>query len=454
MLEKIKSLAPEITAQDKKITIISHYDTDGICSAAIMAKALERLDKNFSVKIIKQLEKEIIKNLPKDRILIFLDLGSGNLEHINKLKNIIYIIDHHEIEENPNLAENIKIINPHLYNKENLCGACLTYLFAKEISNENKDLANLAVIGMVGDLLEKNIGKIGNSIINDAEMLIKKGLLLYPATRPLNKTLEFNSAMFIPGVTGSSTGSINLLREAGIEKKNGEYKNLIELNEEEMSKLITGILLRRNEKNIEDFIGNIYLVKFFNQLEDARELSAMINACSRLDHSNVAFSLCLGSKKARKKAEKIYANYKQHLISGLNCVSNLKTSKSRDFDSRQKSNISEKIEGDNYVIINAKNNIKDTIIGTIASILSMSSYYKEGTAIITMAHNKDKIKISARIAGRNGRNIREVLDSVAKEVGGESGGHAMAAGCLIHKSKEKEFIDLLQKRLEVELIKI
>lgn len=439
MLSKIRSLAEKFLKQteNKKIQIISHHDTDGISSAAIMATALQKLDKNFSVKIVKQLEKEVIKSLPKDAVLIFLDLGSGSIEQLSELSNEIYILDHHEIGKDIKLADNINIINPHLCEGEDLCGACLAYLFVKEISKENKSLANLAVIGMVGDMLEKNIGKIGNSIINDGEMVIKRGLLLYPATRPLNKTLEFSSAMFIPGVTGSSNGAINLLREVGIEKKDGSYKSLIELNEDEMSKLITAILLRRNNKDIDDFIGNIYLIKIFNKLEDSRELSAMINACSRLEHSNIALSLCMGSKEARKKAEGIYADYKQHLISGLNFVSN-----------------SQKIEGNNYIIINAQNNIKDTVIGTIASILSMSAVYKEGTAIITMAHNLDKIKISGRIVGRNGRNIREILDSVVERIGGESGGHAFAAGCLISKEKETEFIELLKKSLEIELVKI
>jgi len=414
MLEKISRSVKKFLEQRKsnKIQIISHHDTDGICSAAIMASALQRLDKDFSVKIIKQLEKEIIESLPKNHLLLFLDLGSGNIEELNKLKNEIYIIDHHEIKKDIELRESLNVINPHLHNEEALCGAGLTYLFVKEMNKDNKDLANLAIMGMVGDMLDKNIGKIGNSIVNDAEMVIKRGLLLYPATRPINKVLEFSSSMFIPGVTGSPTGAINLLRDIGIERKEGRYKNLIELNEDEMSKLITAILLRRNNEDISDFIGNIYLVKFSNRLEDARELSAMINACSRLGHGH---------------------------ISGLNFVSNLK-----------------KIEGNNYVIINAKNNIKDTVIGTIASILSMSSVYKEGTIIVTMADSEEKIKISARVAGRkgNGRNIREILDSVTGEVGGESGGHALAAGCLIEKTKGKEFIELLKKRLEIELVKI
>ena len=438
MLKKIGELTEKFLKEsaNKKILVISHHDTDGITSAAIFASALQRLDKDFSIKVLKNLEKEYIEKIPKEPILVFLDLGSASINLLEKLKNEIYIIDHHEIPRN---SEKINIINPHLYGEEDLSGSCLTYLFVKEIDKENKDLANLAIIGMVGDLLEKNIGKIGNIIVNDAEMIIKKGLLLYPATRPLNKALEFSSSIIIPGVTGSSTGAINLLRETGIGITDKGYKSLIELDEDEMSKLITSVLLRKGGEDIDNFIGNIYLVKFFNRLEDARELSATINACSRLERSSTALSLCMGSKEARKKAEKIYASYKQHLIAGLNFISN-----------------SKKIEGDNYVIINAKSNIKDTIIGTLASILSMSSIYKDGTTIVTMARNKDKIKVSARISGRNGnsKNIREILDSVIGEIGGESGGHALAAGCLISLKKEREFIETLKKKLEFELVKI
>jgi len=438
MLKKIGELTEKFLkdSEDKKILVMSHHDTDGITSAAIFAYALQRLDKDFSIKIVKQLEKEFIEKLPEEPILVFLDLGSGSLDSLEKLKNKVYVLDHHDISRD---SKKINIINPHLHDEEALSGSCLTYLFVKEINKENKDLANLAIIGMVGDLLEKNIGKIGNTIINDTEMVIKKGLLLYPATRPLNKALEYSSSIFIPGVTGSSTGAINMLREIGIGTTNKGYKSLIELDEDEMSKLITAILLRKEQKDMNKFIGNIYLVKFFNRLEDAREMSATINACSRLERSHTALSLCMGNKESRKKAEKIYTTYKQHLIAGLNFITN-----------------SKKIEGNNYVIINAESNIKDTIIGTLASIISMSSVYKEGTVIITMAHNKDKIKVSARISGRNGnsRNIREVLDSVIEEIGGESGGHALAAGCLISLKKEREFIEALKKKLEFELVKI
>ena len=77
-------------SEGKKIKIISHHDTDGITSAVILARALERLGKTFSIKILKQLELEFLDTLPKDELLIFLDLGSSNLEGISKFKDAFY----------------------------------------------------------------------------------------------------------------------------------------------------------------------------------------------------------------------------------------------------------------------------------------------------------------------------------------------------------------------------
>ena len=56
--------------------------------------------------------------------------------------------------------------------------------------------------------------------------------------------------------------------------------------------------------------------------------------------------------------------------------------------------------------------------------------------------------------GRNERNVREILTNVINTTGGEVGGHEFAAGCMITQDKEQEFIKLLQKNLEVEVVRI
>lgn len=427
-LEKIKN---------KDIEIISHFDTDGISSAAIMIKTLKKLDKKFSVKIVKRLEENFIQTLSKNKVTLFLDLASGSLNEIanSELKDV-FIIDHHEIIQQ--VPQNVEIINPELHNnKQKISSSGLTYLFCKEINNANKEFAKLAVLGMIGDCLENEIDKLNHDILKDGEVQKKRGLLIYPSTRPLNRALEFSSNPYIPGVTGDVNGVLELLRETGLNPTKQGYPSLIQLTEEEMAKLVTAIMLRNPKANNKEIIGDIFLLKIYNKLEDARELSAKINACSRLGESHIALQLCMEVPNISKKAESIHVKYKQRIVSALKHATE-----------------TEKIEGNGFAIINAKNYIEDTIIGTTVSIISNSLIYEEGTVLVGMAYYDDKIKVSARNVGRIGRNVREILNGVVDKLGGEVGGHEFAAGCMISQEKENEFLDSLKKQLEIELVKI
>ncbi len=332
----------------KNIEVISHFDTDGITSASILIQALKRLDQKFSLKIIKGLNKELINSLDKETIILFLDLASGSLKQIGEanLKKV-FIIDHHELNHK-DIPKNVEIVNPQLNQKQEISSSGLTYLFCKKINEKNKDLAKLAILGMIGDMLEKDIDKLNNKILEDGEIKRKRGLLIYPSTRPLNKVLEFSSNPFIPGVTGNPSGILDLLREAGLPPENGKYKNLIDLTEEEMERLVTSIILRNTGKKHKDLIGDLFLVKMFGKLEDAREISAKINACSREGKPEISIGFCLEDLNYKKKAESIHTKYKQQLISGIRYAQE-----------------QEKIKGKGYSILNAKENIKDTMIGTI-----------------------------------------------------------------------------------------
>ena len=422
--------------KEKEIQIISHFETDGIVSAAMMIQTLKELDKTFTLKIVKNLEENFIKNLAKNKITLFLDLASGSLDDIKEanLKDV-FIIDHHEIAQK--IPENINIINPHLYEKQKISSSGLVYLFSKEINPKNKKFAKLAILGMVGDHLEKDIGKINNEILEDSEIKIKKGLSIYPAARPLNRALEFSSNFYLPGISGNIKEILELLREAGLTPKNGKYKSLLELNDEEMKKLTKAIMLRKPRAKISEIIGDIFLIKLYNEFEDARELSAKINACSRLGESGVAIQLCMEVPEAKKRAQSIHSKQKQELMAGLKIAQEM-----------------EKIEGEGFVIINAQEKIKGAMIGTITSILSNSSIYKEETIIVVMAYYGGKIKISARNVGNLGRDVLEILNNIVSLTGGEVGGHEFAAGCVIEKEKEQEFLECLKKNLEIEVIKV
>jgi len=429
MINSIKAAVTHLKTLSGDIEIIAHHDTDGITSAAILTKALQREERKFNVRILKGINNDVVRGLMKDasKIIFLLDFGSG---HVGKFigRSNVFIIDHHEINVK-NIPHEVSVINPLMFNEaQNICASALTYLFAKEMNELNIDLAHLAIIGMISESREAKSFKIGEEILKDSEDLkIRKSILLFPATRPLHKALEFSN-IFLPGITGSSEGVSQLLNNAGIKLKEDEnHRTLLDLNEEETTKLLEVLCIRKED---ETAFGNIYLMKFFNQFEDARELSTLINACGRMDRGYIALEMCLGSKRAKSIAESIYGEYK-HLI-----ISSLKTAVSI-----------EKIETENYVIINSGKRINDNLLSVIVSIMSSSFVYSNGKIIVGMADRNDgNIKISSRICGEcNDIDLRKVIEPLLKLVNGEGSGNNRSAGGIIPKDKSEEFIELIQR---------
>jgi len=110
------------------------------------------------------------------------------------------------------------------------------------------------------------------------------------------------------------------------------------------------------------------------------------------------------------------------------------------------------MENNGYVIINAKEEIRPTMIGILTSILSKSNKYREGTYILSLSRmiENNNTKVSIRISGENNNNtaLNKILSSAIKKTGGEAGGHVNAAGAVIPTSKEKLFIDTAKGILE------
>ena len=83
---------------EKEIQVIAHCDTDGITAATLMIKTLKGLDKKFTLKITKNLDEEFIRRLTLNKVTLFLDLASENLDQLKETgTSDIYIIDHKKI---------------------------------------------------------------------------------------------------------------------------------------------------------------------------------------------------------------------------------------------------------------------------------------------------------------------------------------------------------------------
>ena len=224
MLEQIKKAVSEFKKISGNVRILTHHDTSGITSAAIIAKTIQREDRTFKVSVIKQLDKQIINNLKEEQndIIFFLDFGSASLENIKELKSKVFIFDNHEITEE--IPSNVTLINPHISEEGEINASAISYLFAKELNLANSHLNSLAVLGMIGDYGDlSHINELAQEVIKEAkDVSIKKSFKLFSATRPIHKALEFSSKIYIPGITGSLEGALKLLKEAKIQLKDGQ----------------------------------------------------------------------------------------------------------------------------------------------------------------------------------------------------------------------------------------
>ncbi len=438
--------------KNKKIRLVSHLDADGISAIAILIHALSLENRKYSASIVRQLDAEKIKSLSKEQFdyFIFSDLGSGQLSSIAKYFNSkkVIILDHHNPEEiTASPGENITHINPHLFGingSKEIAGSGVVYLFVSELNKKNKELAHIAVVGAVGEVQDIPSGftalnkEILQEAVSQGKIESKKGLRIFGAqTKPLHKVLEYSTDPYIPGVTGSESGAIHFLNQIGINPKKGNsWKKLVHLDDEEMKKLVTGIVLKRlNETKPEDVLGDIYILPHEEKespTRDAKEFATLLNACGRMEKASFGIGACLGIEKDRQKAIQTLAEYKKEIVKSLEWY-------------EQNKNSSKIMRGSNFIIINAQDDVPATMIGTLASIISKSNHLEKDTYIMSLANtDENNIKISLRLAGsrENIIDLRTIVKEIIASIGiGEAGGHAAAAGALIPKEKENEFIE-------------
>jgi RecJ-like exonuclease len=442
-LEKVKSLAEEFVkaSEEKNIKVISHCDADGICSASIFIKMLLNMKKNFEVRIVKQLTKEVIDDISsnlKDRLLVLLDCGSGQ---INFLKNIleetkILILDHHL---SINLEHvNLLHVNPTLYGISGISASMVTYLFAKSIDEKNKESIDLAIVSEEFDENDENAKKIVEEAEKLGKVKVERGIKLYGRySRPIHKALEFSFDPFIPGISGSESNAIQFLSELGIKIKDGDkWRKLSDLSLEEQKKLASAIIIERlrwKEENATSIFGNNYtLLERPIEIRDSKELATLINACGKMERYDIGIRICLGDTEAIRVGLSILEEYRKLFAQYLELI--------RDGE------IVMKTENSTYILGEGK--IKDTFIGSLLSILLNSNLVEKNKPIFGFAESNGKVKVSARADDKLNINLRDIIALATSKVGGEGGGHKFAAGGLIPKSEINNFIDIVENELK------
>lgn len=436
-----------------EVLLASHIDADGLTSAAIASSALERAGLPFETVFCKQLDAEALAAIAATEYdtVLFTDFGSGQLDIIADHEATgdfePVIADHHQ----PADADTDFHLNPLLFGLDGsseLSGAGASYVLARALEPEegdNRDLAALAVVGAVGDmqvsdgeLVGANTGIVAEGI--DAGV-VETGtdLALYgKQTRPLPKLLEYATDVYIPGISNDQNGVLRFLNGVGIDlKEDGDWRRWVDLTADERQTVASALVKRAMRKGvsaskIEGLVGTTYTLAAEpegTELRDVSEFSTLLNATARYDRADVGLAVCLGDRDAAlERARTLLTNHRRNLSEAISWVQSEGVTKE-----------------ENVQWFHAEDRVRETIVGIVAGMAVGANGIDRNVPILAFAEkNDDEVKVSARgtpALTRKGLDLSVVMKTASQAVGGDGGGHNVAAGATVPKGKEEAFVE-------------
>jgi single-stranded DNA-specific DHH superfamily exonuclease len=195
------------------------------------------------------------------------------------------------------------------------------------------------------------------------------------------------------------------------------------LSSDEKQKLISSIIVKRGSlKNPEDIFRTVYELEV-GKKRSVSEWAAVLNACGRMNMPSMGISALLNPL-YEKKIDVVLKEYKNTIAEGLRWLE----------ENMDKPEFVKQTKKALFFIARDKINYK--IVGTICSI---KSPYLNKEFIVGFADDGENTKVSVRKASDSKLKASDLVIKAAKNIG-EGGGHAQAAGAIIKKGKEDEFI--------------
>jgi RecJ-like exonuclease len=452
----------------ERVLLASHIDADGLTSAAVATTALERAGIPAETVFKKQLDATEIASIAarEHDTVLFTDFGSGQLdvisEHVAAGDFEALVADHHQpadpedchpdvVSDTDGYADFAWHLNPLLEGingASELSGAGAAYVLARALEppgGDNRDLATLAVVGAVGDmqavggeLVGANAGIVDEGV---AAAVLEEGtdLSLYgKQTRPLPKLLEYATEVPIPGISGDHAGATRFLQDLGLDlKRDGEWRTWADLTDDERRTIASALVKRAVQRGvpadkIDTLVGTTYTLTAEptgTELRDASEFSTLLNATARYERADVGLAVCLGERDGPlERARTLLANHRRNLSEGLNLVKRQGVT-----------------QAGSVQWFDAGDEIRETIVGIVAGMALGTDGVDADKPILAFASTGEgETKVSSRATGPlvgRGVDLSVVMREASQSVGGDGGGHDIAAGATIPEGEEDAFVD-------------
>jgi single-stranded-DNA-specific exonuclease len=439
-----------------EIAIITHLDADGITSGSIMAMTLRRMGARFSLRTVSDLNSSVVEKMKAEGrdFYVITDLGGGWASHLRKaLGDKWVIIDHHEITEEEILTDDGgQILNPWKFGIDGgreVSAGGMAYMVASALDFKNRDLSAIAVVSAVADRQDQGDKKsffgLNAEILKTAQSLgLVSGdldiILTGRETRPVHEALAYTLFHYIDGLTWNTEACYLLLKNAGIKLKDDSrrWRALAEFSQEEKSTIVEAVakFVDSSDKRVsdillDDLIGYVYTLSREDkrsQLRDAREFSAMLNACGRIGKAGVGIAMCMGDRNmALSAGEEIMDMYKMTL---RNNISTIFSEKWRLADDGK------------TTFVNGDGILEEGMLEAVSTLLSGSPSLRGRLLFVRTLAKEGTYKFSSRkcLDCKSQANLGVIMRQCSNALNGAGGGHSAAAGCSIPSSALDDFI--------------
>ena len=451
--DDVQAAAETIAAADD-ITIISHIDADGIASEAILSQAVTRAGILNKSVFVRQLEPLTMPQVPADTSFkIFTDLGAGQQNLLFERgfpENEILIVDHHVSQPCPRQYRQVNCLSG---GHGKMSAAGVAYLIAKAMDTANTDLAKLAIIGNVGDMMAREtcglVGLVRDVIVEDGirhgnTEVRKKDLNCYgTATRPLYLSLAYNDDPFIKGISNNPEGAKQFLRRLNVRQQTADGRWLVweEYPVEDRRAVISALAeqLIANGEPVDRLQAETY--HFPDEpartpLRNAQEYATLLNACGRWARPKVGGAILRGDRgSAYREAEHMLTNHRAIIRDLLGYIIDTGVTE---------------LECVQYIHVGAR--YPDTIVGIGAGMaLSKLNSAKPILIMCSLPEDHNLTKVSMRTTERvvkRGIDLQQAISDASAEYGGGGGGHKIAAGAFIPRTAEQEFVTRVNRILK------
>ena len=433
-----------LLAHPRRWRVIYHYDADGIASASSALRALARLRYPVQATPLLGVERDRIATLlaRTSGPALVVDTGASWLDLFARHPYPVVVLDHHFYPGAPTpppLPDHVAFVNPLDWGVDGMremCAATLTWLFSVFLDPTNWDNAVWGLSGAIGD--RQHVGgfrglnaRLVDEAVRRSVLVRRPGVALFGAD--LGTALERSIDPYFRGLSGRPEAVAAFLRGLSLDP----VRLPSDLSPPEVARLVAALKTRLRDAGV--------LAEFADVLDqerwwvpalglDAEEVSNRQNATGRAGTPGLGIAFALGDPTAGERAHAAEEFWRSGILKGLRRVEEegVRTLRFlRWFESPD-----------------------TTLAGTQAGFAMNYLLPPDLPVFVFSGSGSAPTKLSARGTGRlvdRGLDLASVCRSAAATVGGEGGGHPVAAGATIPAGSRDAFLAAADRALAAQL---